>query len=667
VAWNYFVGIQHFPHSHGDEASLLDIPYRWIHYGDIRFPVFWSQSFGSGSVRISPPVAAFTLRNLYHSLVGLTPVQSRIFSALLFFSMALSVPLFLGRAGLGPWQRVLVLSQVALAPNVLLCARSMRTEQEILVAGWIGAVVLPCIVPALTARWARALCWCGSGLFLGLAGASHPLGLAYGVTGLWLLATTRWWHALDGFRLWQRLAFLALGMSVVAVPTFYQMTNEEARGSVTHITELYQTREQQLTPYLASQPPWNCLEGLLPVGVVARFNVVHAAAYADFFEYPVPVYPLRVVLMTFFYGQLFLVLGYFLVSVCRRFENANPWVHLVVLLAVAFLVVNLCFFPVFTYAVYSTYYISLAAGVVLWRLVANWRPTLPKLRLARGAVAVLCLSASALFVHYGVLHARLVTSAVVHSAFPSVSLDQEFAALDAVSHHLDLKSDDKVVYTSTESWVASGKTNESLWESIMLGLVEPRPDAAGAAFKNAHLEFFLGTFGADTHCKFPSRQARLERLDKFLSPLQLSGLILSEWEHEGAYCFYTRGTSQSGKLFVAHMRRSLQIDYQEAVLQDDIEHPDGFSLEPGQYVLCVWLETDSRGAVLEVKCHPGNAKPIRLSTGSLFTVVPAPVFLEVAESTQNIFLDCRSKERIIPIHRVQIYRLEQAKRPCGGS
>src|SRR5262245_54147290 len=99
--------------------------------------------------------------------------------------------------------------------------------------------------------------------------------------------------------------------------------------------------------------------------------------------------------------------------------------------------------------------------------------------------------------------------------------------------------------------MAAGKNNESLWESIILGLVEPRADAAGAVFKNAHMEYFLGTFGADTCSKFPSRQDRLRPLEKFLSALHLRGVILSDWEQEGAYCFYDDTRSPANHILVS--------------------------------------------------------------------------------------------------------------------
>jgi hypothetical protein len=665
VGWNYLHGIQFFPHSHGDEASLLDIPYRWTHYGDLRFPVYWSRSFGADEMRFTPPVAAFTLRNLYHAVVGFAPALSRVFSAGLFFSMMLTVPFYLRRAGLGPWARLLILCQLALAPTILLGARSMRTEQEVLVAGWFGAVMLPCLVPALKARWARATCWIAAGLLMALPGGSHPLGAAYAVAGLWLLANARRWRAWDGLRLWQRVAWLGIGAALVAAPTIRQLTNPATRGYVAHVTELYKVRDRQLTPYLAAQPPWGWLRESLPDGFVARLNVVHAASYADFFDYPVPNFRYRPLLIGWYYGELLLVLGYFLYSLSCGFRNANPWVHLAVLLAVAFLSVNLWFFPVFSYAIYSTFYVTLAAGVVLTRLVAP-RPvpsplpqqTVQGMPVFRGAPAALYLAASLLFLYYGASHIGHVASAVSSGSIPHVSLDQEFDALEGMSRRLDLKRDDKIVYTSTESWMAAGKNNESLWESIMLGLVEPSPAAAGAVFKNAHMEFFLGVYGADIPSTFPSRQERLKRLDTFLSRLHLRGLILSDWEREGAYSLYTAMPAEPGRLLVARMHRTRETDFQKAVLQEEIDHPKTIALSPGRYVLCVWTTVDARDGLLEVHPEAGEECASRVNLGSLTAVVPAPIFVEVVGSRRTFQLDCRAQQRIIPIRKLQVYRLK---------
>lgn len=664
-AWNYFVGIQHFPHHHGDEYSLLTIPYRFSNYGDLRSPVFWSSSFGGQEIRCSPPIAAFTLRNFFHAGAGFSPTLSRIFSALLFFLVMLSLPFFLRRVELNRWQALLVVSQVALAGPILLCGRSMRTEQEILFAGWFGAVALPGLIPTLALRWTRGVTWVGAGFLLGLAGASHPIGVAHGAAGLWLIATARHWHEWDGFRLWERLILLGLGMTTVGAPTITHLMREETRAYVTYVTELYQVRDQQMTPLLASLPPWNRLQPVLPAGAVARLNVVHAAAYADFFDYPVAAYRFRPLLIAWFYGQLLLVLGYFGYSLRCRFQNANPWIHLPVLLAVSFLLVNLCFFPVFTYNIYLAFYVNLAGGVLIWWLAtrslnqsgsSNTSDSTLRVRLSSLTKAVL-VGVAALHLHYGAIHAWRVTSAVYRGDFPNVSIDQEFATLKEMSRQLKLNGDDQVVYTSTESWIAAGRNPESLWEVMTLGLVEPRPDAAGVVFKNTHINFFLGSFGADQITKFPSRQQRVELLGKALGRQHLRGLILCEWDQADAYSLYTAVPPPSNQLLVARMRRLLKTDYHQARLLEEIQRPEKVTLPKGQYVLCAWTETDPRDAILEVRQSADPAKSVRVYMGSLFTVAPVPIYLEVTNSSEQFELDCRAADQSIPIRKLQLFRL----------
>jgi hypothetical protein len=361
-----------------------------------------------------------------------------------------------------------------------------------------------------------------------------------------------------------------------------------------------------------------------------------------------------------YYAQLFLVIGFFGYSLCRRFQNANPWVHLAVLLAIAFIIAN-CYLPITLYAVYSTFYVTLAAGAVLWQTGRAWKTELhPSAwrRHARIGVIGLYAVATLLYLHYGVRHVQHLTSILRRGEFPNASIDQEFTAVEEMARKLHLKDDDHVLYTFPESWIASGRNHESLWETTILGLVEPREDAAGTVFKHSYANFYLASYGADIGSTFPSRQQRVARLEKFLKGQHLCGLIFNEWDRGAGYSFYASAPPTEGRLLVARMRRTRQIEYGVAIPQEAIASPDSITLPPGSYVVSASLQGDLKDAILEVQLDGEKAEPIRFPLGSVYNVISASFVLEVNDTSQRFELRCRSKEQSLPIRHVQVYRLE---------
>ena len=114
-----------------DERSFLDIPYRFATFGDLRYPVFIAEAFGGEEVRPYPPINSFALRSAALRLVGFSASRSRYFSAGLLLLVLFASSLWLRSRFVIDWpMAILALTPAALAPVMILAARTTRHEQE---------------------------------------------------------------------------------------------------------------------------------------------------------------------------------------------------------------------------------------------------------------------------------------------------------------------------------------------------------------------------------------------------------------------------------------------------------------------------------------------------------------------------------------------------------
>ncbi|MBM3996283.1 MAG: hypothetical protein FJ303_19335 [Planctomycetes bacterium] len=662
LAWSYLFLVQDFPYPHGDEIGLLNLPYRYAEFGDTRYPNHWSETFGSDTVRRYPPIAAFTLRNAYHALVGFSPVSSRVLSALMMLAVVAGGIVFLSRLPeLGCWQRLLVLCQLGLTPVMIYTARSVRFEQEILFAGWMGAVVLPALVPAVGSAWLRALLWSAAGASLGLAGSSHPFGLVFGVVGLWLIVFANYWHEQDGFSLWHRLGLVGLGLILAGIPTFHWIFSdwETFRAFSQAHAKLYAGRTGELIDWYASVPPWNGLRGILPDSMVAHLTVLHQTAYEDFYNYPVPDYRFRVVLEAIFYVQLGLLGAYLVYSAWRRFQNANPWVHLAVWLAAAFLAFGLWYTPIHTYKIYTSFFVNFSSALIAWRLADYARDS----SWPRAVVVALIVLASvpALgLLHYAGCHARHLVKCYRHNTHTHIALDVEFAALAQMADRLDLRRDDRKVYAHVESWIATGKHTLSLWESAREEFVRVANDSDGVVFKNINVGLYMRHQSRDSSERTAKRHRQLEQMRTLLAPMRLAGIVLNDFDASASYSFYVRssGAGPRPAPLVACMTRDQRVEFHEATLeQDSVDLNKTITFAPGRYLLLVRVSGLAEDDLLEVTQSPKGQSATMTSVflTPIHTISPAPLVLEIDGAPTPVSFAVRQKK--CSLSAGQLYRI----------
>ena len=482
--------------------------------------------------------ATFVLRSQFHALAGFSPMKSRIFSGLLILMAFISASVFVNRwSGLSRWQQLLVIAQVGLTPVMIYTARSTRMEQEVLFFGWIGAIVLPSWIPMIANRPARAMLWIISGLFVGWSANSHPFGFVFCLVGIWLLLTAKKWAEQDGFRLWQRIGLLGSGVLLVCIPTVLWIVQswDHFREYAEMQRDLYAVRETELIDFYAAQAPFARFDHVLAKPLIARLNVLYSASYEDYFSYPVPNYRFRWLFEIWFIGLFTLVVAYFIYSLCRRFRTNDHWLLLLVLLSMGFVGFQLWYPPATTYKPYVSYFVYLTGSLVLWKLITK----LYDVRLLRVAAITLAASyvvATGFVLHYSVMHLKYVMQAYARGDFPNVSLDQEFDTLKKMSRSL-------------AGWRRSGRLHvhrkldcvrqrhSFLWESVMLGLVKPR-DADGVVFKSPH-ELQIG-YQRRHGLQVPDSRTAHAIIEHLVARMRLTGLIISDFTPEGAYCFYSK-------------------------------------------------------------------------------------------------------------------------------
>lgn len=518
VVFLYFYRADELPRPHGDERAFLDVPYRFANFGDLRYPVFMSESFGSAELRPYPPITALALRSVAVRTIGFSARNSRYVSGALVLMVVLSAGLWLRSRFLVPWPPLtLILAPLALAPVVVIAARSTRLEQETFFFGAISALLLAGgAPPGLTSRPLRLG---AAGMFAAIAAGMHPFGVVYG--GLAAIALVAARRPKDLTR-W-------IGGAVAgALPTVWWMF--EKRDSLAAFAAangaMYQARERDLTSWLAQFASVSWLQPLgLPETVMARLAAVQHSAFSEYVGFPVEPGAFGLLLRLLFWMEAAFV-ARFLLRHLRSRRAENDGVAWLALLGLGFLLFAFAYVPNTTYGLYGAFHVHLAFAAVCLA-EAGGRPAWKQRRLAAVSLS---------FIAFGLV------SAVRLAAAPAVlTLDDELGAMGKVARAAGIRPEDTVM-TSTETWVAAGSRNTSLLERVQYGLGAAPHDAV--AYRRSYVEFYLGAgLPADPRLQSETRRARAAALSRVLEGLTLSGLLIFDGAQKDAVYFFRRGGS----------------------------------------------------------------------------------------------------------------------------
>lgn len=573
----YLYKADYFPMPSGDEASLLNIPYRAITFGDLSYPVFSPQyAYDAGLARAYPPINAFFLRILYHFLVGFSLESSRVFSALLMlFSTFIAVGFckkFFPK--LSSVNIIIPSIAIGLTPAMFLSARTSRFEQEILfwgILGTLGVLIL------LTTAFPKRLSWFLSGICVGLAATSHPYGLVFPtVIFCTFLLHRKAWNAFDLLTLKQRIFSWGAGLSIPVVITlvdiFYKFQGyldylDAAKG-------FYNLRKNQFIE-IFSNSYHGIFADVLPAQIkAALFQVSHYSLSTEFIFLPAWISQLYCWIV--WVGVGVIVSSFFFVKPSAKMGGLP--VILPFYLVIGFLAMTFLYPPNQTYYIYLAFVLPMSFVVVSFyfaQLPARWFSFF-----SSGVVYVLCfLNAMALlYIMYNVIMPVRKDNLV--------SADFILNQVKNLNTELKLPNNDGTTIIDSYTWAFANKSAGS-WTATLGGLMPAAIN--GAAFRTDALDFFINYFPTETKVQVPEAQ-KLKYFNDTVAALQLRAILLAVPSNQNYY-FYTKPQPGINQLQLQILTSNSKFETwlsSDPVPEKKVENADAFTWtipQDGRYLL----------------------------------------------------------------------------------
>ncbi len=656
VGFVYLYQIDEYPQYDYDEAGFLNIPYRYATFGAWDYPIHVHQAFDSTSLRKYPPLGAFALRSLYHRLVGFSPSKSRVLSALLIWCSLLLAGILLP-LGLGLSSRCLILIPLALglAPPVIMAARTVRFEQEILWLGITALMGLPLLIQRLKDSRLVKPAWFLCGVLSGWAGVSHPWGMVFPAVLVFSLAWQhKGWQEWDGLGFWSRAFALALGLALPAGLTLAAIIWQwhQYTGYAAMMGKVYGARNDQLVQWFLERAGW--LGHYLPPRWAAHLQELELSAFFAYLPYP-----FKRLMVWIFALETLVILLYALRSLFVYFEKARVLIFTAVWLVVFLLACNFAYTPNSNYYLYLGFSVPLAFCLITldrWCHLRHrpWPARLP------AALGMLVLAGqAALGAHFAYTQVAHINRLDQSSEW--ATLDTSFQAVETMYRRLALSGEKGEVLCDFMTWPGAPRDHGSLFEKIVLGLGELPRQVEGVALESGFFGPTLESFpGAAKNNTVDSRLARLQRL---LKDTRLAGLILQPLSSQ-AFFFYSQ--KDTGPLLVDLLLppRGQRWEQVAAMVEPDPDPLPGrrswSELRRGGYLLMIPPSPRTKGDIT-LFITAGEGGPTisrRLAPGVLHRLLPLPAYQWISTRGARLELVCPPRENACP--RARLYRLEPA-------
>ncbi|MCE5250870.1 hypothetical protein LLG96_11680, partial [bacterium] len=368
IGFSYLTKNEYLPNADGDERSILDIPHRFIEYNDFKYPPYLSDSFSSDVVRRYPPISAFFLRNIFHYCFGFSDQKSRTFSAALLLSTLMLIILMMSKKfSFKNYILFIPLILVGLAPPVIVAARTVRFEQEVLFLGVTGTLIFPCMLSPLSSINKSGLIWFLSGLFVALASTTHPLGIVYFI-GL-TVSITLWagsWKDVDGLSFRFRTILFFSGLIIGALPTIVWIVNgwHDFLSFSKFTKYIYNTlRQREMGEWLAGLPRWKWLIPVAGPNVVSHLNSLDCGAF-PLTNY-ISAYRYKLLFSIGFYCESCILLFFLITMFVKRYYKKNIWLFVNAIIAALFLVSIFVYPHNSTYGLYISFHINMTFSLLV--------------------------------------------------------------------------------------------------------------------------------------------------------------------------------------------------------------------------------------------------------------------------------------------------------------
>ncbi len=469
IAFVYSFKVEHHPGLHGDELSLLAIPYRAVEFNDYNYPLIFSDSYNAGPIRSYPPIMSMMLRSIWHKTVGFSDYSSRLFSGLMMAAIAaLFGALVLQRTARNWKMAVMALVCIAFSPGVVAAARTVRFEQEIIFMGAL-AFLLPLLLLRNCGVWQARMVWVISGLCAAWAGFSHPWGMIFPfILVVSFLFMHKSWNAEDRLGWFGRIFFFGIGCFLPFAVTALQVGHDWPRFQdyMKEMGDFYALRQDQLVNYFLNR--YNIpLEPSVLGRIVSNLLQLHMAGYAATATVlaGIDVLPIGFLFQIVFWG--------FIASLFMWKQNQEKPFHvrIWIYLALGFIGFNFMYVPNQIYAIYPAVFVVAAA--LMLRVSCDCR------YLAAGMRAYMALSL--LFVVSYMVY--LAASSKIDAVVP---IDERFAAFAEMNDALGLH--DGVVYTDSATWIAGGRDTRAYMDIILTGRSVPsKAFVVNSEYFNGHV------------------------------------------------------------------------------------------------------------------------------------------------------------------------------------
>jgi hypothetical protein len=569
----YFYRIAFWPAYDFDELGFLNIPYRFVNFGDFRYPVFLdTEGFHSDPLRKYPPLVAALLRSLTHAIFGFSAAGSRILSGTLMFGASLLAVMLLLRMRVAAGFAAVALLVIGLQPSVLIGARTVRLEQEIVFLS-VLAVSLPLLVGG---RFPRAA-WTISGLAAGWAGMSHPWGLSIGA-GLFLavVAYPAAWRQHDGLSWPARLAFLAAGAMPPALATAYSVFHDWPvfREYVQAQADLYAIRNAQNVEFFAAAYRDSWASKVLPAWWAAKIHELDL--YAVIAPYG---YRRTGVFTGLLWAQLALIVAFLAIALRRKVEAADLPPLAFAFATVGVMGMFLLYPPSTNYYAYPSLMIPIAAALILaW----FWFRRVRVLGAAASLVAIVATADVS-------IHMLRAAGSPVAAA----PLDRYFEAQDAMGRRLGFKTTPHA-FCDMATWMACGREMRSALQAVVLAPAPVPGEVDAASFHQPLLGALVDSFPSLTRPSLTADE-KAARLRQLRSGLRLAGLIRVP---QGIDLYFVRRPPEAGMLTVVEI--------------DSAGHASAWTAAAFPELGCAWQRLETGRYLAVGEAAPVEPPPIRI-------------------------------------------------------
>ena len=613
-----------------DEIVLFSIPRNAAAFSTYDYRALFADFANSAEHPKLPPLS-LALRIAWHRLVGPSHTWTRALSVLEGLAIAITVMAWLHRLRAPAWLLGLGGAVLLVNPTYWLTFRTLRSEQDLLLFGFLG-LSLPHVLATPRLQGAA---WSASGVLVGWAVSSHPYGLIILLIQVVGLAAAHGPMGGSGGRIVRFVAGLSMPLAGTAL--WYLSDLENTRRFIGGMRQYYAAvaahnvrvfQDWFIWPaWLPASNAWRASINTLLMGSEPREGTGYY--WLDHLLRGVGWTSLAA---TWLAGGV--VTARVLARAVTRRVNLEQRSEVVVapLLVGPFVATSFHAFqmPTNNYLIYPEVF-SMAALVAWTSVVVSRDGPRQRRPLWTGRLLV-----AALWVYAGgfVIAGTLAAGRPAAMDWP---IEADLRAQEKLSQRLSLAPRDaggELIYTDLASWAAGGRR---LWPSFEYLTFWPgaplHPRVAWVVDSRAHRSLFDFPSASDELLGSATRRARLDQL---LDGLKLAGAIVYEPSQAGGHTFsrlwYVRQaavpSANLDKLEILWFRGGDGGEYtagdhrilspREARAEPlptngTISHEWVVSLLPGLYAFSASLaNTETMVLSAEIVCRPGNARQGRL-------------------------------------------------------